>query len=206
MPAWPVLSSMMSVPVPANAVGSKIATGPSLPMSAVDIWLGAGSAAARADDGGFVEVVAPSCVLISRSTDVVLEIGRHRSLQGQLRVDGIGIVAGVAEQVAGGKCRGIGGREGREQRVAVAEIHALVAQARHGRRGRRVHDLRAQSIGNEQDEVVRRGGPCGCADEGGEADCRESKESFAHRWFSLRSHHCKESLSTSASRTPARAS
>jgi hypothetical protein len=38
MPAglWPVLSSTISVPLPASAVGSKIAMGPSFPISAVD--------------------------------------------------------------------------------------------------------------------------------------------------------------------------
>ena len=65
-------------------------------------------------------------------------------------------VPGVAEEMAGRHAGGIGHGEGREQRMWVGEIDALVAHRRHGRRGFRCHRQGAQAVRHEQDQIVRR--------------------------------------------------
>ena len=71
-------------------------------------------------------------------------------------VDRVAEVAGIAEVVAGRHRRGVGRGEGREQRVRVPEIDALVADLGHRRRGLRRHDPAAQAVRHEQDEIVGR--------------------------------------------------
>ena len=47
--------------------------------------------------------------------------------------------------------------EGREQRMRVLEVDALVADFRHRRRGLRRNNAPAQAVGHEQDQVARGG-------------------------------------------------
>ncbi len=89
---------------------------------------------------------------------VGFEERRHRAtgcLHREVREDVVAEIPGVAEVVPCGKCRGVRGRERRKQRVAVDEIHALIAQPREGGRSLLLHDLRTQSVGDEENEVMR---------------------------------------------------
>ncbi|GCC47916.1 hypothetical protein chiPu_0032187, partial [Chiloscyllium punctatum] len=68
--------------------------------------------------------------------------------------DRVGEGAGVAEIVTRRERRAVRHREGREQRMRVLEVDALVADVGHRRRCVRRHDAAAQAVGDEQDEVA----------------------------------------------------
>ncbi len=71
-------------------------------------------------------------------------------------VDRVAEVAGVAEIVTGREPGRIGGGKGRKQRVRITEIHALVADLGHCRRGLRADDTATQTVRYEQDEIAGR--------------------------------------------------
>ena len=92
---------------------------------------------------------------------VVLEERRHRAAGSRHRpagVDRVAEVAGVAEIVSGRHRRRVRGGEGREDRVAVGERHAFARQRRDVGRGLVVDRARPQAVGDEDHDVVRRGG------------------------------------------------
>ena len=74
--------------------------------------------------------------------------------------------AGVAEIMAGGQAGRIRHGEGREQRMRIGEIDALVAHGRHGRRGLRRH------LSARAGRPARTGSDCAAAWRGGGASCR----------------------------------
>jgi len=112
--------------------------------------------------GFFIEIVAAEMLIDVGQYSVVLDEGHDGIAGGRGGITGIDRVAessGIAEIVAGRHARGVGHGEGREQRMRVLEIDALVANLGHGRRGFG-RDLQcAQPVGNEQDYIVGRAVP-----------------------------------------------
>ena len=119
---------------------------------------GAVALAARHFQQGFLVQIVAAEMLVGIDDDRIgFEERRHGAVGGPDRITGIdrvAEVAGVAEVMAGRHRRGIGGGEGRKQRVRILEIDALVADFGHRRRGLRRHDPPAQSVRHEQDEIV----------------------------------------------------
>ena len=126
-----------------------------------------------------VEVIAAEVLVDVAEHGVVFEKWRHGRLRvghghRVARVDRVAEVAGIARIVAGREACRIGGREGREERVRVLEVDACVAQRRHGRCRLGRHLEGAQSVRNEQDDVVGAGLLCGdrrCEKRAGECEC-----------------------------------
>jgi len=109
--------------------------------------------------GFFIEIIAAEMLIDIGQDRIVLDEGHDGIAGGRRGITGIDRVAersGIAEIVAGRHARGVGHGEGREQRMRVLEIDAPVAHLGHRRRGFG-RDLQcAQSVGNEQDHIVRR--------------------------------------------------
>src|SRR5262249_9979425 len=63
--------------------------------------------------------------------------------------------AGIAEEMSRREAGGIRHGEGREQRMRIFEVDALIAHRRHGRRGLGSDELRPQAVGHEQDDIAR---------------------------------------------------
>ena len=76
-------------------------------------------------------------------------------------IQSVAEVSCIAQQMSGGKRRGIGGGEGRVERMAVDEIHALLAQLEHNRGNIGSHGIMAQSVSDEQNHVARTRRPGG---------------------------------------------
>ena len=72
-------------------------------------------------------------------------------------IDRIGEIPRVAQHVTGRHRGRIRGGESREQRMAVAQIHTLTRDRRHGRSSRIIDHAEAQAVGHEQNHVVRMG-------------------------------------------------
>jgi hypothetical protein len=114
----------------------------------------------RLKQGRLAQIVAAEPGVQQALGDVVLEAHHCAVGAAQWRghPDRIAEVAGVAQQVAGGDRRGIGRGDRRIERVAVGEVHALVADRRQ-RRGRlRRHRMGAQAVGHEDHHVAGEGG------------------------------------------------
>ena len=88
---------------------------------------------------------------------IVLQEGRHRASEGHSGIDRVAEISGITETVPGRERRRVGSGESREERVAVDEIHPLIAQPSQRRRGLRINDRRAQPIGNKENDVVGSG-------------------------------------------------
>jgi hypothetical protein len=107
-----------------------------------------------------VEIVAAKMLVGIADDRIGLQKWRDRAAgrsDGIPSVDRVGEVTGIAEVMAGRHRRGIGRGEGRKHRVRVLEIDAAIAHRRHGGRRFRADDPPAQSIGHEQDDVMRPG-------------------------------------------------
>src|SRR5271166_3630138 len=76
---------------------------------------------------------------------------RHR----EARVDRVAEISGVPEKMAGRHHRRVGRREGREQRVRVLEIDAVVANGAYGRRRLLRDDEGAEPVRYEEHDIVR---------------------------------------------------
>ena len=115
--------------------------------------------AGHLQDGLFVEIVALEMLVDVAEHGVVLDEGDHSVTGGHRGVvgpDRVGEHAGVAEIMAGRHRRAVGHGEGREQRMRVLEVDALVADLGHGRCGLGSDLQRAQPVGDEQDQVAGR--------------------------------------------------
>ncbi len=113
----------------------------------------------------FVQIVAAEMLVDLEQDGIDLEERRHRVVgvgDGAAGVDRVAEGAGIAEVMAAGHRRAVRHGEGREQRMRVLEIDALVAHLGHRRRGLRRHDAPAQTIRHEQDQVTRGGVLRGC--------------------------------------------
>ena len=110
-------------------------------------------------DGFFVQIVAVEMLVDVAEHGIVLDegddgvAGGHRGIAG---IDGVAERAGIAEIMAGRHRRAVGHGEGREQRMRVLEVDALVADLGHRRRGLRRHIRAAQAVRDEQDQVAGR--------------------------------------------------
>ena len=138
--------------------------------------------AGELQDGRFIEIIAGKMLVDVGQDRVDFEERRDRVTGGRhfkAGVDGVGEVAGVAEHVSGGECRGVRRREGGKQRVAVAQRDAIARQRRHGR-GRGVVDhAESQTVGHEQHDVMRPAGlglRRGGRDRGDDRNGNEEKE------------------------------
>ncbi len=110
-------------------------------------------------NGVLVDEIAGEMRVDVAEHGVVFDERRHaaRGMRGRKAdIDRVGEHAGVAEEVAGRHARGIGHGEGREQRMRIGEIDALVAHRRHGGGALRRHREGAQAVRHEQDQVMRR--------------------------------------------------
>ncbi len=115
--------------------------------------------ARQLQDGIFVEVIAAEMLVDIADHRVVLDEGDDGiagGLDGITSEDRVAEGSGVAEKMPSRHARGIGHGEGREQRVRILEIDALVADRRHCGGGFGGDFQRAQSIGHEQDEIMGR--------------------------------------------------
>ncbi len=162
-PVLPPVESSITIVFLPRSVWSNIRVGPTLPMAAVLKPLSRAIFSMRF----LVEVVAVEVVIDFGEHRIVLDERRHGVAgcrhRGVAGVDGVGEGAGVAEIVTGRQRRAIGHREGREQRMRILEVDALVADLGHRGRCLRRHDVAAQAVRNEQDQVaglgvLRRGG------------------------------------------------
>ncbi len=115
--------------------------------------LGAG----HLQDGLLVQVIAAEMLIDVAQHRIVFEERHDGIARGRGRkagIDGVGEIAGIAEIVARGHRRSVGGGEGREHRVRILEIDALVADIGHGWCRLRRDDLPAQPVRHEQDQVM----------------------------------------------------
>ena len=137
--------------------------------------------------GLLIEIVTLEMLVDVAQHGVVLEKGHDRVAGRRGAVAGIDRVreiAGIAEIVACRHRRCVGRCEGREQRMRILEVDALVAHRRHRGRRLRRHLQRAQAIGHEKDKVVRCGVLRGCGARGqGEQACGKSQDCAAHDDF-----------------------
>ena len=123
----------------------------------------------------FVEIVAAEMLVDIAEHRIVLDEGNDGAAGRLGRVAGVDRIrerAGVAEIMAARDRRSVGHGEGRKQRMRVLEVDALVANLGHGRSGLLGHDLAAQAVRDEQDEVtgcgvLRRGGARGKRNQAG---------------------------------------
>ena len=170
-----------------RSVWSNNSVGPSLPIAAVREAL----VARHLQDGFFVEIVAVEMLVDIAEHGVVLDegddgvAGGHRGIAG---VDRVGERAGIAEIMAGRHRRAVGHGEGREQRMRILEVDALVADLGHRGRGLRRHDAPAQAVRDEQDQVagrvvLRRRRTRGQRDQA----CGQQYDGAAHEYFPVRS-------------------
>ena len=111
-------------------------------------------------DGLFVEIVAVEMLVDVAEHGIVFDEGDDGVAGGHRRIAGVDRVAeraGIAEIMPARHRRAVGHGEGREQRMRILEIDALVAELGHRRRGLRRHDAPAQAVRDEQDQVAGRG-------------------------------------------------
>ena len=109
--------------------------------------------------GFLIEIVAAEVLIRIEDDRIGLEKRGNGAARGSYRVariDGVAEVAGITEVVTGRQRGGIGGGEGREQRVRIPEIDAFVADFGHRRRRLWRHNATAQTVGHEQDEIAGR--------------------------------------------------
>ena len=114
--------------------------------------------ARRTQDRFLIEVIARKMLVHVAKHRVVFKEGRHavaRAGNGKASIDRIGEIAMVAGKMAGGEARGIGHGEGREDRMAVGEGHALAHQRGHGRGGLLIDDSGTQAVGDKQHDIMR---------------------------------------------------
>jgi hypothetical protein len=116
----------------------------------------------RADQRGLAHIAIVEMVLHVFQDAIVFEERHRRALAaGHREIDEqrVAIIAGVAEVMAGRNGRGVGGRHGRIDRMAVDEVDALTPDAPEGRRGLRRDAVVPQPVGHEDDDVAvdRRG-------------------------------------------------
>ena len=117
--------------------------------------------AGKLQDRRLVEIIAAEMLVDVAEHDIVFQ-KRRRSAAGarhrKAGIDRVREIAGIAELVAGRHAGRVGGGEGREQRMAVAQADAVARDRGHGRGRRVVHHARAQAVGDEQDHIMRRSG------------------------------------------------
>ena len=85
----------------------------------------------------FVKIVATEMLIEFAPNPTIVDGGRHASVGAfdwTPHIEGVAVVAGVAQMVAGRHRRRIGGGESREQRMRILEIDPLVPYSGHGRR------------------------------------------------------------------------
>ena len=107
----------------------------------------------------FIEIVAAEMLIDIAQHRIVFDEGDDGIAGRRGRITSIDRVAessGIAEIVPGRDRRSVRHGEGRKQRVRIFEIDALVADLGHGRCGFGRDLQRAQSVRDEQDQVVRR--------------------------------------------------
>ena len=88
--------------------------------------------------GLFIQIIAAEMLIDVQNDGINLEKRRHGTVgvrDGITGIDRVAEIAGIAEVMASRHRRGVGGGEGRKQRVWIFEIDALVADFRHRRRG-----------------------------------------------------------------------
>ncbi len=115
--------------------------------------------AGHLQNGLFIEVVALEVLVDVAEHGVVLDEGDDGvtcGCGGVVGPDRVGEHAGVAEIVAGRHRRAVGHGEGREERMRVFEVDALVADLGHCGCRLRCDLQRAKTVGNEQDQVAGR--------------------------------------------------
>ena len=120
-----------------------------------------------------VEEIAAIVLIDAAQHRVVFERRRHAGIADVVAgINGVAEDAGIADPMAGRHGRGVRHGEGREHRMAVLEIDALIADCGHGRRGLRRHHLGAHAIGHEENDIVRPIYRIGLRN----AECRDRRE------------------------------
>jgi hypothetical protein len=92
---------------------------------------------------------------------ITLEEGRKTVAGSRNRkagVDRVAEISGISRKMACRHCSGVGRRKGREKRVRVLEIDAVVANGTHGRRRLIGNNQRAKPVRNKEHDIVRRTG------------------------------------------------
>jgi hypothetical protein len=99
--------------------------------------------------------------------EMLVDVAKHRiafqergkavagAWHGKSGIERVAESPGVADLVPRRHRRGIGHGEGREHRVRIREVHALLHQPRERRRRLLVDHPGPQPVGNEQDDVMR---------------------------------------------------